>query len=414
MDLPASSQYARRHFLKHALAASSLFVPALTLTQSIRARAEEMSRRGKAAILLWLSGGPSTIDLWDLKPGSPNAGPFRPIPTTGSSQICEHLPRLARQMRHLSVVRSMSTREADHTRGRYLMQTGYPPTPGLEHPSYGAVFAHELAEDHPELRIPPFVSIGDLGVGPGFLGMSWAPFVVTSDGRIENLQSDVNAERLTRRMTALRSLETEFIKGRRGPAAQDHALVLDKTLALMTSPQLAAFQVEREPVALRNRYGDHDFGKGCLLARRLVEAGVPFVEVDFGGWDHHNAIFPALKDEMLPRLDQGFSALIEDLEARGLLPSTAVICMGEFGRTPRINTTAGRDHWARAWSVVVGGAGFQGGKIVGETNDDGTQVTTEPHASQDLMASVCRALDIPLTTTLMTPNGRPMKIANSG
>lgn len=414
MDCTRPSHPTRRHFLQHALGASSLFLPALTLTQSIRSQAEEMARRGKAAILLWLSGGPSTIDMWDLKPDRPQSGPFRPIATTGGAQICEHLPKLARQFRHLSIVRSMSTREADHSRGSYLMHTGYPPMAGLEHPGYGSVIAHELKDARPDLQIPPFVAIGDPGVGPGFLGMTWAPFVVTADGQIENLKSPVDSSRLMQRMGTLQVIESAFIRQGRGKAAQDHATVLDKTLAVMTSPQLSAFRIEQESAATRNRYGDHDFGRGCLLARRLVEAGVPFVEVDFGGWDHHDGIFTALETDMLPRLDEGFGALVQDLAERGMLETTAVICMGEFGRTPRINSTAGRDHWARAWSVVVGGGGFKGGQVIGATNEDGTQVDTAPIASQDLMASVCQALDIPLTTTFTTPSGRPMKIANSG
>ena len=177
---------------------------------------------------------------------------------------------------------------------------------------------------------------------------------------------------------------------------------------------MEAFKVAGEPEAVKDRYGDNNFGKSCLMARRLVEVGVPFIEVNLGGWDNHQNIFPTLRDNKLPMLDQGMSALIEDLEQRGLLEDTAIIWMGEFSRTPRINQNAGRDHWARSWSVVVGGAGMNGGIAIGETNSDGTRVETEPHSSQDVMASVCKALGISLTTTFTSKNGRPMKIANSG
>ncbi len=404
----------RRHFLEHLAGASAWAIPALSFTGSLRARAEEMRKNQKAAILLWLSGGPSSIDLWDLKPGAPTSGPFQPVATSGDGQICEHLPRLAKVMRHLSIVRSMSTREADHTRGTYYMHTGFPPNPSVQHPSYGSVIAHELSDQRPDLAIPPFVAIGGGSVGPGFLGMTWAPFVVTPDGRVQNLKLELEGRRLMRRMETLRALEMGFIRQDRGSIAEDHAKVLDKTLSLMTSPQMQAFSVDAEAPAVRARYGEDGFGRGCLLARRLVEAGVPFVEVDFGGWDNHDGIFPTLKDSRLPVLDQAFSALVEDLQSRGLLETTALICMGEFGRTPRINPGGGRDHFARAWSVVVGGAGFRPGIVVGETSDDGSEVVSAPYSAEDLMASVCQALAIPLETSYTTPSGRPMKIANGG
>ena len=175
-----------------------------------------------------------------------------------------------------------------------------------------------------------------------------------------------------------------------------------------------AFQVEKEPEAEKEKYGKNGFGQGCLLARRLVEAGVPFVEVDLGGWDNHMDIFRTLSNDRLPTLDKAMAALVSDLDQRGLLQDTAIVWMGEFGRTPRINADAGRDHWARAWSVVVGGAGIKGGQAIGATNEDGTQVEGDPYSSEDLMASVCHALGISLETTFTSKNGRPMKIANSG
>jgi uncharacterized protein (DUF1501 family) len=215
-------------------------------------------------------------------------------------------------------------------------------------------------------------------------------------------------------MAALQLVETGFIRQQRGNAAADHAKVLDKTLSLMTSDQMKAFKVSEEPEAVRDRYGRNGFGDGCLMARRLVEVGVPFVEVDLGGWDNHGGIFPTLQNDRLPVLDRAMSALVEDLAQRGRLQDTAIIWMGEFGRTPRINGDAGRDHWARAWSVVVGGAGMKGGLAVGQTNADGTAVETEPYSSQDLMATICQSLGISLETTFTSQNGRPMKIANSG
>lgn len=403
----------RRHFMRHLAGASSLVMPAFALARTLRANAQTLSRNHKSAILLWLGGGPPTIDMWDLKPGAPTGGPYKPIATTGDVQVCELLPQLAKQMKHLSVVRSMSTREADHDRGRYYMHTAFVPNPSVEHPSYGAVIAREMEPKVPELEIPPFVSIGGASEGPGFLGMAYAPFQVDSNGRIRDAEMSVPWQRMHDRMKLLSALETRFIEERRGSAAEEHAKVLAKTQSLLSSEQMKAFQVRSEPQEMLERYGDNDFGRGCLMARRLVEVGVPFVEVNSGGWDLHQGCFTSLETK-LPELDKAFSALVEDLEQRGLLASTVVLCMGEFGRTPRINGNAGRDHFARAWSVVLGGAAIQGGRAIGQTNADGTAVESEPYSSEDLMASVCHALGISLQTTYTAKNGRPMKIANGG
>jgi uncharacterized protein (DUF1501 family) len=404
----------RRHFVSHMVGASSIAVPALAFGHTLRTNAKTLKSNRKSAIMLWMGGGPSTIDLWDLKPGAATGGPFKPISTTGDVQICEHLPKIAQQMKHLSIIRSMSTREADHNRGRYYMHTGFVPNPNIEHPSYGSVIAHETAAQREDLEIPPFVAVGGGSVGPGFLGMAWSPFTVNSNGDIRNLQLNLDERRLVQRMAALDMIEKGFVAQNRGPAAEDHQKILKKTLDLMTSDQMKAFKVREESEAMKAKYGNNAFGQGCLLARRLVEAGVAFVEVDLGGWDNHANIFNTLQNQRLPQMDQAMAALVEDLEQRGLLEDTAIMWMGEFGRTPRINGDTGRDHFARAWSVVVGGAGLKGGIAVGKTNEDGTSVDTEPYTSEDVMASVCKSLGISLETTFTSKNGRPMKIANGG
>ncbi len=402
----------RRHFMSHLAGASALVGSSMALGQSLSVHAADMKKRSKSAILLWMSGGPATIDLWDLKPGTANGGPFKAISTSGSAQISEHLPMMAKQMHNMAIVRSMSTREADHDRGRYYMHTGYVPDPNIEHPSYGAVVAHELMSQRSQLDIPPFVSVGGPSEGPGFLGMAWSPFNVSTNGKIRNLEMKDN-DRLMGKMKALSMIEKGFISQKRGLAGEDHAKILGKTYDLLTSKQMEAFDVAAEPDKVKERYGK-GFGEGCLLARRLVESGVPFVEVDLGGWDMHRGVHTTLADDKLPVLDKAMSALMEDLEQRGLLQDTVVMWMGEFGRTPRINGDAGRDHWARSWSTVVGGGGIKGGIAVGATSPEGTEVITEPYSSEDLMASVCKALGIPLETTFQSRNGRPMKIANGG
>lgn len=413
MNQPIPNGMTRRHFVNHLAGASAWTIPALTLGNSFQVHAQDLRQRHKSAILLWMSGGPSTIDIWDLKPGAATAGSFRPISTSGDVQICEHMPKMAELMHHMTIVRSMSTREADHSRGRYYMHTGYVPNPNIDHPSYGSVLSHELRLDRAELEIPPFVSVGGGSVGPGFLGMAWSPFTVSSNGRVSNLEMGIQENRLAQRMNMLSLIENNFNRQNRGIATKEHTKILQKTERLMTSPQMEAFKVRKEPQQMQDFYGTNSFGRSCLLARRLVEFGVPFVEVDFGGWDNHSGIFPTLESK-LPQLDQAMGALTSDLDQRGLLEDTAIIWMGEFGRTPRINGNGGRDHWARSWSVVVGGAGMRGGIAIGETNQDGTRVETEPYTSQDLMASICKALGISLETTFTSNNGRPMKIANSG
>lgn len=414
MNLRTPEGMNRRHFMRHLAGASALAGSAMAMGQTLRANATTLNKNRKAAILLWMGGGPSTMDIWDLKPGAATGGPFRPISTSGDMQICEHMPMMAKNMDKLSIVRSMSTREADHMRGRYYMHTGYVPNPNVKHPSYGSVVAHELAATRPELEIPPFVSVGGNSEGPGFLGMSWAPFSVNSNGQVRNLEMGIEPDRLTQRVQALKLMESGFIDDNRGVAAEEHAKVIQKTLSLMTSDQMKAFKVMQEDEKVRERYGNTNFGRGCLMARRLVEAGVPFVEVSLGGWDNHQNIFPTLQNTKLPELDKAMSALMEDLGDRNMLDDVAVIWMGEFSRTPRINGNNGRDHWARSWSAVVGGAGMNGGQAIGETNEDGTRVVGESYSSEDLMATVCRALGISLDTTFTSRSGRPMKIANSG
>lgn len=421
----------RRHFMSHLAASAALTAPvASSFTSILRANAKDMQKRQKACIMLFMNGGPPTIDIWDLKPGAPTGGPFKEIETSAPGvKISEHMPMMAKQMHHAAILRAMSTREADHNRGRYYMHTGYVPNPNIVHPSYGAVCAKELGD--PNLELPPFVSVGGSSFGPGFLGMSYAPLVVNSQGQVENLMMDMSPARLAQRLALLGQIEGGFAASNRGEPPVEHKKVIDRTVALMTSDQRKAFQIAEEPDAVKQRYGiaapgaaaaqgqggmrrNSAFAQGCLIARRLVERGVPFVEVEMGGWDLHQNTHDTLKNNNLPVLDQAMSALIEDLEQRGMLQDTSVIWMGDFGRTPRINARAGRDHWARCWSTVVAGGGIKGGQAVGATNEDGTQVATDPIKSEDMMASVLKGLGVSLEITYTSKNNRPMKIANSG
>ena len=410
----ATNQTSRRHFLRH-MAAGAATVPALQFLRHVEAHADEVRRNGKAVILVWLGGGAPTIDMWDLKPGTSTGGEFAPISTRGDLQISEHLPETALVMDDLSVVRSMSTIEADHTRGDYFMHTGYRPEATATHPAFGSVVSYELGGKRPELDIPAFISIGGGGGDPGYLGMAHAPFVVDANGQIRNARSEwVDETRLQNRLAMLKVLENNFIESGRGDAPKAHRDVYEQAVNLMTSPQMDAFRVEQEDSGVRDLYGTSGLGRGLLMARRLVERNVPFVEVNYGGWDLHNGVFDSLKNDKLPTLDRGLSAITTDLKQRGLLQDTVVVCMGEFGRTPRINQNVGRDHWARSWSVLVGGGGLTGGIAVGATTPDGMRVEGPSHLPGDLWATVAQAIGIPLGTVHTSKTGRPMKMANGG
>ncbi|MGA9924201.1 MAG: DUF1501 domain-containing protein, partial [Isosphaeraceae bacterium] len=356
----------RRHFLGH-LTATALGVPALQFFSSLNANADQVRKNHRSCIVLWMSGGPSHLDIWDLKPESEKSGgPFRPIDTSAPGvKICEHMPRMAKQMHHMNIIRSLDSKEGNHDRGTYLMHSGYTPNPTVVHPGWGSIAAYELGEQLKNFDLPHCVAINEPGMGAGFLGMSFSPFVIQNpNAPIANLKppADVDAQRFDRRLDMLGQVENDFIAQRRSQMAVDHKTVYDKTIRMMNSKYKGIFSLKSESAAVREAYGHGSFGSGCLMARRLVEQGVTYVEVSLGGWDTHANNFETLSKRLLPELDQGMSALVADLAQRRLLDSTLIVWRGEFGRTPRINQNAGRDHWPRGWSVAIGGGGIKGGK----------------------------------------------------
>jgi hypothetical protein len=406
----------RRHFLGH-LATSALAVPAAQFIGNVRAHAQA-GKKSKSCILLWMGGGPSHMDTWSLKPESErNGGEFRPIATSAPGvEISEHLPTVAKGMRHLNIVRSLNSREGNHDRGTYMMHTGYAPNPTVVHPSFGSVCSYELGE-RLAIDLPHFISINTPSLGAGFLGMTHAPFMVQNpNAPVANLlpPNGVTPQRLQRRLALMQETERNFIAQKRGVAAEDHAAVYNKTVRMMNSRYTRALRLDDVPPAVRDRYGRNSFGQGCLMARRLVESGVTFVEVSLGGWDNHQDIFNTLSTNLLPQLDKGMGALVEDLAQSGLLDSTLVVWMGEFGRTPRINQNGGRDHWPQSWSVVLGGAGLKGGQVVGATDKDGVEITDRELGVMDLVATMTKAMGIDLDTQYTTPRGRPMKVVDGG
>jgi uncharacterized protein (DUF1501 family) len=416
----------RRHFLRHLAGMSLMAVPGMQFLQQLRAAGPTLRKQNKSLIILWMGGGPSHMDTWDLKPDSLNAGEFKPIKTSVPGiEISQHLPTVATQMNHLSIVRSLVTNEGSHERGRILMHTARAPSVVVNYPSMGSVASQQLTPK--ELALPGFISIGGVADGPGFLGMNYAPFTVQDPGRPPtNIQTptEVDDLRIRRRQRLFYAVEDSFTNNlvpfvdqkdrhAHADAAVAHTDIYGKAFNLVADRNgKKVFDLSTESASLAREYGSTgNFGRACLLARKLVEAGVTCVEVDLGGWDNHAGIFPALSRTLLPQLDKGMATLVKDLVDRGMWKNTVVVWMGEFGRTPRINQNAGRDHWARCWSVVVGGGGIKGGTIYGETNKDGTEVASNPCSVGDLFATLYKGLGIDPELQIRDAIGRPHHIS---
>jgi hypothetical protein len=410
----------------------------------LAAQAGANPQRRRSCILLWMNGGPSQMDTFDLKPGHANGGPIREIPTSVPGiRISEHLPRLARNVGDLAIIRSMSSREADHGRATYQLRTGYLPGGPVQFPTLGSLFSKEL--ERPGAELPNFVSIAPYpffspaAYAPGFLGPQYAPLVLAGDrqallpipGQQTNYQADlqvqdlelpadVGADRAAARLRLLDEMENDFLAERAGLPALGHRSAYQHAVTLMRSTARRAFDLNEEPAALRDRYGRNLFGQGCLMARRLIERGVPFVEVSLAtvgnlalGWDTHINNFDAVR-QLSGVLDPAWATLMEDLRQRGLLDSTLVVWMGEFGRTPTINGQSGRDHWANAWTTVLGGGGIRGGQVHGRTSPDGTTVEAErPTAVPDLIATIALALGLNPTRENISNVGRPIRLVDA-
>jgi hypothetical protein len=388
-----------------------------------------MKKKNKSLIILWMGGGPTTIDLWDMKPGSPNGGEHKPKPTAASGiEITEHLPTIAKQFKNLSIIRSLTTKEGDHNRGSYLMATGRSPNPLSDFPHIGSVLAYQYSLDAEAMKnmdLPAFINVGGGlpgGAGAGFLGMKYANFTVQNPGSIpENMEAPKNvSDQMARRAALFDALEGNDPKHKgvgmktnvTNDAAQAHKDVYKKALDLVVSSKKDVFQFNgSKDQADLARYGNTGFGRGCLLARRLVEQGVACVEVNLGGWDMHQGIFNNLATRALPDLDRGMGSLVGDLAASGKLKDTVIVWMGEFGRTPRINQNGGRDHYPRAWSVVVGGGNIKGGIAYGSTDKDGTSPKDNPVEIQNLYATLYAGLGLAPDTQIRDNLGRPTAIA---
>ncbi len=411
-----STAFSRRSLLAGGLgAALSAAIPAWQLRAAEQAAAAGKKARGKACILLWMNGGPSHIDTFDPKPGTKTGGEFKAIETRiKGAKFSEHLPLVAEQADKLAVIRSMTTKEGNHDRAAYLMHTGYAPSTTLQHPSLGAWVSHELGDEAAEL--PNFVSIRGASIGSGFLGVQHGPFSIQKPGEgVRNLPlaKDVDAARFNRRLEALAALQNDFRAetGRREIASHD--VVYQKAVRLMRSPLVKAFEIKEEPQELQKKYGDSDFGRGCLMARRLVESGVKFIEVTLDGWDTHIDNFSGVRN-LCRDLDPGMSALLADLSERKLLDDTLVIWIGEFGRTPVVNQAHGRDHHPAAWSAVLAGSGSRGGIAYGSSDPEGNKVASDPVTVPDLFATIATLIGMDPKHEVMSPVGRPIAVSDGG
>jgi hypothetical protein len=405
----------RRDLLKAgaAFAASGLFVP--RSLRSVFAAPGGATATPKSMIVLWMAGGPASQDLWDPKPGRPNAGPVQAIETTVPTiQISEYMPKVAQRMKDFSIIRSMKTFQAGHGPGHFLMHTGYEPNPTVTPPGFGAICSSEIGKT--DFDIPSYVCLGGDAPRAGILGVGHDPFIVGNPRdplAFIREASGVDAERGETRAKLLAKREEEYA-AKDDEAARTRREVLRRARRLMKSPLLGAFDLGKEKPELRAEYGNTPFGDACLLARRLTEVGVSYAEVVLGGWDTHQNNFGAVRN-LCRTLDPAMAALFKDLRDRGRLDSTLVLWMGEFGRTPRVNEFDGRDHYAQAWSTVMGGGGVPGGKVIGATDDDGEQVITDrPVSAPDLLATACSVLGIDYLKENYSAEGRPIKIVKDG
>jgi len=414
----------RSHARRDFLSIGGLTAFGLSLADSTRRNASAdgagKNIRAKSCILIWLDGGPSHLDTFDPKPDAPAEvrGPFATVATqTPGIRFSEMLTRTAAISDRLAVIRSMTSPLGEHGLANHYLLTGYHPSPVLRYPSYGAVVSHQrqVARDS---VLPSYVAVPESrAMGAGFLGREHEPFVTGGDPAKLDFQvrdldfyADVNSARIDRRRAFLSAFDS------------DHSY--EKAYRLITSAQArSAFDLTAEPESVRAKYGPRTFGQSCLLARRLVQRGVDFVTVTSTGWDTHGQLSLQLRDGfagaktgvgLVPTFDQGFSALIEDLQQQGMLDETLVVAMGEFGRTPKINTQAGRDHWPRVFSAVVAGGSVPGGQVIGSSDRVGESPSDDPVTPGDLAFTIYQLLGIQPSRLLTTPDGRPVAINQGG
>lgn len=434
------NQFNRRQLLQ-AASLGLLGVSASGWFPAFAQEVEAKSKKRRHCVLLWMTGGPAQTDTFDMKPGHANGGEFKERETkVAGLRFSEHLPKLAAMSDQLAVIRSLSTKEGDHGRGTYLMRTGHQPQGPVQYPSIASTLSKALGDENDavpqNVSISPYRAFNQSAFGPGFLGPKYGPLTVGATDSLQPNQTGdagtgyaelkvddltpprgVAKEQFEGRLELWRAMQSRFLANHRtaSPIAQD--TVYQRAVKLMHSGASKAFDLSEEPDKVREAYGKGRFGQGCLMARRLIEQGVSFVEVTLGsvtggsfGWDTHQQNFTAVK-ALSAELDAGWGTLMQELAERGLLESTTFLWMGEFGRTPDINPQGGRDHFPAAWSCVLGGGGIKGGQAYGKTSDGGTEVTEGKVDVGDVLATLSKALGVDPETANISDVGRPIKIA---
>ena len=413
----------RRSFLQvGALAGLGISLPLALAARKTRAA---QSREGANCILIWTQGGTSHHDTFDPKPDAPVSirGEFQPIATAiPGVQFTEVAPRMAQEAKRFGLLRGWNPKNGSHGMADQYVMSGRPFNPAVRYPTYGSVVSYHLGF---KSVLPPFVQLGTSvdrrfgGGSPGILGLAHGPFEIAGDPSADNFAvrditppGGITGERIEFRRKVLARIDALQRKAELQPAAYEALDENYKTaLNMITASQTkAAFDLRQEAAELREAYGKNRFGQSCLLARRLIEAGVRFVTVTDGGWDTHQNNFKSLKERLMPRVDQALTQLLIDLEQRGLLSSTLVVWLTDFGRTPQVNAASGRDHWASAGFAIMAGAGVPGGSVVGATDGDGAFVTREEYLSEDIATTIYAKLGIPTDLIAHAPDGRPVRL----
>jgi hypothetical protein len=406
----------RRDFVRLAIGASA--TAGLSAKFGLRTvLAQQAAPKAKACILLWMQGAQSQLDTWDPKPGTETGGPFKEIETAAREiRICEHLPHSARQMDKVSLIRTLNSKDPNHDTATYYLHTGYRQNSDLPNPHVGSVILNELGPSRTDL--PGCIVLGgDPPAGAAYLPAERGPAIFD---KLDNPSEDIVQSTeyfpkgtLERRWSLLREFESDWNKRHDDPRVASRERTYERAWKVLSSADIKAFDLSKEPEAVRKAYGPTPFGRAVLTARRLVQAGVRFVEVQIGSWDSHADNFNAHK-RLMDQIDTPYAALLDDLGKSGLLSDTLVLLMSEFGRTPRINAARGRDHWTRNWCACLGGGGIAGGRVVGATNPTGTEVADRPVTVADLFATIYRVFGVNPEKQYTSGGGRPMKILEGG
>jgi hypothetical protein len=396
------------------LAASGATLLGMQVRNLLAFAGKDHAAKAEHVILFWNGGGMSHLDTWDPKPGRPTQGEFEPIKTSASGvEISEIFPKLAKQMHHATLVRSIAGTQGDHGRATYQLQTSYLPFPNLTHPGLGSVVTHEK-ENHSDL--PAYITISGQAPRAGYLGQKCEAYFVGNPGEKDPylaFPEGIAELRGNRRLETLNRFNDRFAGKNDDPRLKATKTSIEDAVRLMRSPALEAFELEKVSTETRERYGDNPFGRGALLAKRLVEKGVRFVQINRGGFDTHSNNFPAMRAHG-EVMDPALASLVEDLATDGRLEKTLIMMISEFGRTPNVNKDAGRDHHAPVFSCFMAGGGLRGGQVIGSSDKDGYEPQDRPVQVADLHATVCHALGIDPNREVMTPLQRPLKLVDQG